>query len=83
MTDLTRRKFLTGAPAVAAVAVVGIAAALVEPASFPVITSDDSGEWWRDGDVVWTAQSRRPILTINRMPRFVNLRDIRHLTPLK
>ena len=64
MADLTRRKFLTGAPAVAAVAVVGVAAALVEPTSFPVITSDDNDErmykYWRAAQTEHIALQPKP-----------------------
>jgi len=64
MADLTRRKFLTGAPAVAAVAVVGVAAALVEPTSFPVITSDDNAErmykYWRAAQTEHIALQPKP-----------------------
>ncbi len=86
MTDLTRRKFLIGAPAVAAVAVVGVAVpkagasegeriyaywksaqteyiALQPKAPYYVDPSDISGV-----EPLWN----RPILTINRMPQFVN-----------
>ena len=68
MTDLTRRKFLTGAPAVAAVAVVGVAAVSKAAAS----EGERIYAYWKSAQTEYIAlQPNRPILTINRMPTVV------------
>ena len=64
MSDLTRRRFLTGAPAAAVAAVVGLAGAAVAravPPTVPVITSDDSAQrmynYWRSAQTEYIALS--------------------------